>query len=66
MDKLDWLAAYILCCGILCLAHFNTDNTTDKSYFQGLPSPVAARIVAGFVWLMNDLHFISINLNWSS
>jgi len=26
----------------------------DKRYFQGLPSPAAAALVAGFIWLMSD------------
>ena len=26
----------------------------DKRYFQGLPSPAAAALVAGFVWLAHD------------
>jgi CDP-diacylglycerol---serine O-phosphatidyltransferase len=26
----------------------------DKRYFQGLPSPAAAALVAGFIWLMTD------------
>ena len=35
------------------LARFNTTlEVTDKRYFQGLPSPAAAALVAGLVWVM--------------
>jgi CDP-diacylglycerol---serine O-phosphatidyltransferase len=36
----------------------------DKRYFQGLPSPAAAALVAGFIWLMNDLGFKGRELEW--
>ncbi len=47
------IAAFIhLAGGALRLARFNTQlGTEDKSYFQGLPSPAAAAILAGFVWV---------------
>ena len=39
----------------LRLARFNTNiAVVDKRYFQGLPSPAAAALVAGFVWLAVD------------
>ncbi len=38
--------------GALRLARFNTQlATADKRYFQGLPSPAAAAIPAGFIWI---------------
>ena len=38
--------------GALRLARFNAQITTDdKRYFQGLPSPAAAAVLAGFIWL---------------
>ncbi|MGR9100306.1 MAG: CDP-alcohol phosphatidyltransferase family protein, partial [Gammaproteobacteria bacterium] len=38
--------------GALRLARFNTQAATaDKRFFQGLPSPAAAAILAGFVWI---------------
>lgn len=57
MGKLGWLAAFVYCAGAaLRLARFNTNiGVVDKRYFQGLPSPAAAALVAGFVWLMVDL-----------
>jgi CDP-diacylglycerol--serine O-phosphatidyltransferase len=34
---------------------FNVNTTVvDKRYFQGLPSPAAAALVAGFIWLMTE------------
>lgn len=53
MGKLGWLAAFIYTAGAaLRLARFNTQlATADKNYFQGLPSPSAAAIVAGMVWV---------------
>jgi len=39
----------------LRLARFNTNLTVvDKRYFQGLPSPAAAAVVMGFIWVMDD------------
>jgi CDP-diacylglycerol--serine O-phosphatidyltransferase len=50
--KLGWCAAFVHCAGAaLRLARFNTQiGTADKRYFQGLPSPSAAAILAGFLW----------------
>ena len=54
--KLGWLAAFIYtACAAMRLARFNTQvGTADKRYFQGLPSPSAAAVVAGLVWLGVD------------
>lgn len=54
MGRLGWIAAFIYCAGAaLRLARFNTTlEVVDKRFFQGLPSPAAAAIVAGFVWVM--------------
>jgi len=55
LGKLGWLAAFMYCaCAALRLARFNTkleDEHQDKRYFQGLPSPGAAALLAGFVWV---------------
>jgi CDP-diacylglycerol---serine O-phosphatidyltransferase len=57
MGKLGWLAAFIYVAGAAVrLARFNTNiNVVDKRFFQGLPSPAAAALVAGLVWLATDL-----------
>ncbi|MBK4734099.1 CDP-diacylglycerol--serine O-phosphatidyltransferase [Noviherbaspirillum pedocola] len=66
LGKLGWLAAFIYCAsGALRLARFNTNiAVVDKRYFQGLPSPAAAALVAGFVWLMDDMGFAGAELTW--
>lgn len=55
LGKLGWLAAFVYCaCAALRLARFNTkldDDFQDKRFFQGLPSPAAAALLAGFVWV---------------
>jgi len=58
MGKLGWLAAFIYVAGAaLRLARFNTNiGVVDKRFFQGLPSPAAAALVAGLIWLVTDLH----------
>ncbi len=57
MGRLGWIAAFIYCAGAaLRLARFNTNyEVTDKQFFQGLPSPAAAALCAGLVWVSDDL-----------
>jgi len=54
--KLGWLGAFIYTASAaLRLARFNTRaSSTDKRYFQGLPSPAAAAVVVGMVWVGFD------------
>jgi CDP-diacylglycerol--serine O-phosphatidyltransferase len=54
LGKFGWIAAFVYCAGAaLRLARFNTQlEVADKRFFQGLPSPSAAALVAGFVWVM--------------
>ncbi len=53
LGKLGWLAAFLYAAGTaLRLARFNTQaQDIDKRYFQGLPSPAGAGVIAGTVWL---------------
>lgn len=53
LNKIGWLAAFIYVAGAaLRLARFNTQiATADKRFFQGLPSPSAAALVAGLIWV---------------
>ncbi|MEO5573597.1 MAG: CDP-diacylglycerol--serine O-phosphatidyltransferase [Gammaproteobacteria bacterium] len=64
LGKLGWLAAFIYSAGAaLRLARFNTQiKSADKGYFQGLPSPAAAAIVAGIVWVGSSYEFPGANL----
>jgi CDP-diacylglycerol--serine O-phosphatidyltransferase len=56
MEKLGWLAAFIYVAGAaLRLARFNVQvGTVDKRYFRGLPSPAAAALVMGFIWVLHS------------
>lgn len=50
LGKLGWLASFLYAAATaLRLARFNT-QVMDKRYFQGLPSPAAAGLVASMVW----------------
>jgi CDP-diacylglycerol--serine O-phosphatidyltransferase len=56
MGKLGWIAAFVYVAGAaLRLARFNTMlEVADKRWFTGLPSPAAAALVAGLVWIVDD------------
>jgi CDP-diacylglycerol--serine O-phosphatidyltransferase len=64
--KLGWIAAFIYCaCAALRLARFNTQlEVADKRYFQGLPSPAAACVVAGMVWALNEYQIRGAEVTW--
>jgi CDP-diacylglycerol--serine O-phosphatidyltransferase len=64
--KWGWFAAFIYCAATaLRLARFNTNiDVVDKRYFQGLPSPAAAALVAGFVWVMLENRFTGQEVRW--
>ncbi len=66
LGKLGWFAAFIYCAGTaLRLARFNANiETVDKRFFQGLPSPAAAAVIAGFVWVMLDNQFSGQEARW--
>ncbi|UGQ44786.1 CDP-diacylglycerol--serine O-phosphatidyltransferase [Massilia endophytica] len=68
LGKLGWIAAFVYCAGAaLRLARFNTNiQVVDKRYFQGMPSPSAAALVAGFVLMMVDLEVPGVLLPWVS
>jgi len=57
MGKIGWLASFIYAVSAaLRLARFNVQvEVIDKAYFQGLPSPAAAGLLASFVWAAEDL-----------
>lgn len=56
--KLGWVAAFIYTvAAALRLARFNTQvGSADKRYFQGLPSPAAAALLAGMIWMSENNH----------
>jgi CDP-diacylglycerol--serine O-phosphatidyltransferase len=72
LGKLGWIAAFVYCSGAaLRLARFNTNIAViDKRFFQGLPSPAAAALIIGFIWVMDDGGFKNVSkidwLAWSA
>ena len=64
--KLGWIAAFVYCvCAALRLARFNTTlDVADKRFFQGLPSPAAACLVAGLVWAVNEYQVKGADVKW--
>jgi CDP-diacylglycerol---serine O-phosphatidyltransferase len=65
-NRLAMAVAFVYAaCAALRLARFNVQiGTIDKRFFNGLPSPAAAAIVAGFVWLMEDRGIESSQVAW--
>ncbi len=68
MGKLGWIAAFVYVAGAaLRLARFNTMlEVADKRWFTGIPSPAAAALVAGFVWIIDDANIDPAGLKWWS
>jgi CDP-diacylglycerol--serine O-phosphatidyltransferase len=66
LGRWGWIAAFVYCaCAALRLARFNVNTgVVDKRYFQGLPSPAAAALVAGFIWLMTELDIGGPSVPW--
>jgi len=66
LAKLGWIGAFVYCvAAALRLARFNTQlDVADKRYFQGLPSPAAACLVAGLVWAMNRYSIEGKDIRW--
>ncbi|MDB5862466.1 MAG: CDP-diacylglycerol--serine O-phosphatidyltransferase [Betaproteobacteria bacterium] len=64
--RLGWIAAFVYCaCAALRLARFNTNiEVVDKRFFQGLPSPAAASLIAGLVWAMEQYHINREDVRW--
>jgi len=56
MGNLGWIAAFVYVAGAaLRLARFNVMlEVADKRWFTGIPSPAAAALVAGLVWIIDD------------
>ena len=56
LGRFGWISAFVFClAAALRLARFNTNiDVVDKHFFQGLPSPAAAALCAGLVWVIDD------------
>src|SRR5215210_1751434 len=66
LARLGWIAAFVYCaCAALRLARFNTNiEIVDKRFFQGLPSPAAASLIAGLVWTLEQYHADPASVRW--
>ena len=66
LGRWGWVAAFVYCaCAALRLARFNVNTAVvDKRFFQGLPSPAAAALVAGFIWLMTEAGIAGVEVRW--
>lgn len=53
LGKIGWLVAFVYTvCTALRLARFNSmDENTDKRYFKGLSTPIAAGVLASMLWV---------------
>ena len=55
LGKVGWLAAFLYAAAAaLRLARFNVQTGNDSRYFTGLPSPSAAALIAGLVWVLHS------------
>ena len=56
LGRWGWIPAFVYIAGAaLRLARFNTNiAVVDRRYFQGLPSPAAAALVMGLIWVADD------------
>lgn len=54
LGKVGWLAAFLYAAAAaLRLARFNVQPSGDNRFFTGLPSPSAAALIAGLVWVLH-------------
>ena len=69
-----WIGAFIYCAAAgIRLARFNANiGVVDKRYFQGLPSPSGAAVLAGLVWMLVDFglkpdqYYVIAGVTWVS
>ncbi len=72
LGKAGWIPAFVYIAGAaLRLARFNVNiGVVDKRFFQGMPSPAAAAMVMGLIWVMDDAGFKGVGridwLAWSA
>ena len=66
LGRWGWVAAFVyISCAALRLARFNVNTAVvDKRFFQGLPSPAAAALVMGFMWLMTEMGISGPEVAW--
>ena len=62
--RIGWLASFVfVACGALRLARFNVQSAKESDYFEGLPIPMAAGIVASSVLCFRHLE-VDPSRNW--
>ena len=67
LGRLGWIPPFVYLAGAaLRLARFNTNiGVVDRRFFQGLPSPAAAALVVGFIWVFDDAGFRNVGrVDW--
>lgn len=66
MGKFGWLASFMIAaCAALRLARFNIQvGTADKRYFQGLPTPATALLIATAVLFHEDMEIDPHGVSW--
>jgi CDP-diacylglycerol--serine O-phosphatidyltransferase len=66
MGRIGWIAAFVYCAGAaLRLARFNTQlAVADKRWFTGIPSPAAAALVAGMIWVFTSHNVAGGDVRW--
>jgi CDP-diacylglycerol---serine O-phosphatidyltransferase len=67
LGRWGWIPAFVYIAGAaLRLARFNTNiGIVDKRFFQGLPSPAAAALVMGLIWVMDDAGYKGVSkIDW--
>jgi len=68
LGKLGWLAAFlIVACSALRLARFNVQiGTQEKRYFQGLPTPATAMVIATAVLFHEESGLQAVGWLWGA
>lgn len=66
LGRWGWIASFVYAASAaLRLARFNVNtHVVDKRFFQGLPSPAAAGVIAGLIWMLADLQIPSRSQEW--
>ncbi|MCX7668920.1 MAG: CDP-diacylglycerol--serine O-phosphatidyltransferase [Anaerolineae bacterium] len=67
LGRWGWIAAFVYCaCAALRLARFNVNTgVVDRGWFQGLPSPAAAALVTGFIWICTEAGVKGYDVSWA-
>ena len=65
LGQAGWVFSFLfVAAAALRLARFNANIGTEDKFFKGLPSPVAAAVIAYYVWTMSSLGLEGDSLNY--